>query len=135
MKTNAVPVGYAVEETRVVLLSPSGHIVAGIGSGEIGICSAHIALGYWQKPEQTQQAFLPTESEKVRIYRTGDRGRRQADGSIEFLGRLDHQVKLRGFRIELSEIEAQLCRYPGVQESLVLVHEAADGEHTWLPML
>jgi amino acid adenylation domain-containing protein len=109
----SVPVGYPVEETEVLLLDESAQPTDLYG--EIGIRSAHLALGYWQKPELTRAAFLPDpQGGNKRIYRTGDMGRRLANGSIEFLGRKDFQVKIRGYRIELGEIEAMLAAHPSV---------------------
>jgi amino acid adenylation domain-containing protein len=110
----SVPVGYPAEETEVLLLDESAQPTDVYG--EIGIRSAHLALGYWQRPELTMAAFLPDpQGGNKRIYRTGDMARRLADGSIEFLGRKDFQVKIRGYRIELGEIEAMLAAHPSVQ--------------------
>ena len=70
--------------------------------GEIAICSPYVALGYWRQPELTQSRFLPAaERGRKRIYRTGDIGRFRLDGTLEFVGRTDHQVKIAGFRIKL----------------------------------
>ncbi|HAX77733.1 MAG TPA: non-ribosomal peptide synthetase [Cyanobacteria bacterium UBA11372] len=123
---NLVPVGYAVEDTEVLLLNQAG-INAEI-YGEIAIKSPYIALGYWQKPQLTQAAFLPdTEGGNQRIYRTGDLGRLRTDGTIEFLGRKDFQVKIRGFRIELGEIEAVLNQHPAIKETVVVAPEDEEG--------
>src|SRR5690606_31068998 len=79
------------------------------------------ATGYWRQPELTAARF---GDEANRMYRTGDKVRRRADGSLEYLGRLDQQVKLRGHRVELGEIEAQLCTYPGVALAAVVARES-----------
>jgi amino acid adenylation domain-containing protein len=114
-----VPVGYPVEETDILLLNQAG-IDAQI-YGEIAIRSPYVALEYWQKPERTQAAFIPDpDGGNRRIYRSGDLGRLRPDGTIEFLGRRDFQVKLRGFRIELREIEAVLSQHPQVKEAVVI---------------
>jgi len=124
---NAVPVGYPVENTEILLLNGAGE-EAGV-YGEIAIRSPHIALGYWQKPEITKAAFLPDpEGGEKRIYRTGDMGRLLPDGGIEFVGRKDFQVKIRGFRIELGEIEAVLGEHLAVRETVVLTGEDGPGE-------
>ncbi|NEP35138.1 amino acid adenylation domain-containing protein, partial [Moorena sp. SIO3B2] len=97
---NTVPVGYPLCETEILLLDHNGQLTDFYG--EIGIRSAHIALGYWGKPQLTEKAFCADPvGGNQRIYRTGDLGRLRPDGSLEFVGRKDFQVKLRGYRIEL----------------------------------
>jgi amino acid adenylation domain-containing protein len=124
---HAVPVGYPVEDTEVVLRNAAG--TQAEVYGEIGIRSPYIALGYWQKPKLTQAVFLrDPEGGRQRVYCTGDMGRRLPDGSIEFVGRKDFQVKVRGFRVELGEIEAVLGQHPGVRETVVLAQQGASGD-------
>lgn len=124
---HAVPVGYAVEDTEVVLRNAAGKWAEIYG--EIGIRSPYIALGYWRKPGLTQAVFHPDpEGGQRRIYWTGDIGRRLPDGAIEFVGRKDFQVKIRGFRVEPGEIEAVLGRHPGVRETVVLAQLDAAGD-------
>jgi amino acid adenylation domain-containing protein len=119
---NIVPVGYAVEDTEILLLNEAGEQTEIYG--EIGIKSGHLALGYWQKPEITEAAFVPDpQGGTTRIYRTGDMGRLISDGTIAFTGRKDFQVKIRGVRIEPGEIEATLSQHPGVRECVVLARE------------
>jgi len=121
-----VPVGYPVEETELLLLDEVGK--PALGLGEIAICSAYIALGYWQKPELTETVFLPApEGGKRRIYRSGDLGRLRPDGTLEFLGRQDFQVKIRGFRVELGEIEATLGQHPKVLSVVATSREDSPG--------
>jgi acyl carrier protein len=88
-----------------------------------------VARGYWNRPDLTAERFLtvPSLSEKP-IYRTGDLARYLADGSIEFLGRADYQIKLRGHRIEVGEIEATLEQCSGVQQAVVVVREDREGD-------
>jgi len=123
----SVPVGRAVVDTEVLLLSPRGE--PGQIHGEIAIRSRHLALGYWRRPLQTRAVFLPDpEGGERRIYRTGDMGRLLVDGCIEFAGRRDSQVKIRGFRIEMGEIEDVLARHPDVREAAVAVRDHSSGE-------
>jgi acyl carrier protein len=90
-----------------------------------------LARGYHRRPELTAQRFIPhpfRADPGARLYRTGDLVRYLADGSLEFLGRLDQQVKLRGFRIEPGEIEAALTRHPGVREAAVVMRAQPSGD-------
>ena len=120
-----VPVGYAVEDTEVLLLNPQGR--PDDIHGEIGIRSPHVALGYWHQDEKMQKAFLSDpEGGNRRIYLTGDLGRRLADGSIEFLGRNDAQVKIRGYRIETEEIETALLGHEQIYEAAVIARDIND---------
>jgi acyl-coenzyme A synthetase/AMP-(fatty) acid ligase/acyl carrier protein len=92
--------------------------------GEICIGGVGLARGYVNLPELTAEKFVPhpfSAQPGARLYRTGDLGRYRPDGNVEFLGRMDHQVKLRGFRIELAEIVTVLGRHPGVRQSVVVL--------------
>ena len=119
-----VPVGYPVEDTEVLLLNQAGE-AAGI-QGEIAIKCEHVALGYWRNPEATDVAFQ--QPANARIYRTGDMGRRLPDGSIVFTGRKDSQIKIRGFRVELGEIESALLQHDTLRECVVVLRENAGGD-------
>lgn len=100
-------------------------------AGELHIGGIGVARSYFNRPELTEQKFIPdpfsTEPD-ARLYKTGDLGRYLPDGNIEFLGRLDHQVKIRGFRIELGEIESVLTQHPQVREVLVIAREDRPGD-------
>jgi amino acid adenylation domain-containing protein len=108
---DVVPVGHPLEGVDVALLAPDG--TPACLRGEIAISSRHVALGYWRSPEQQAARFVEGPA-GVRTYRTGDVGRRLPDGRIRYLGRVDRQVKVRGHRVELGEIEARLAALPGV---------------------
>jgi acyl carrier protein len=124
-----VPIGYPVTGTTVALLNPDGEEVGVYGIGEIVIQNPHVALGYWRQPELTRAAFQGDEDDpRERAYRTGDLGRRLPDGSIVFAGRKDSQVKLRGYRIEIGEIEAALLAHPAIREAVVVIREDVIGE-------
>jgi amino acid adenylation domain-containing protein len=116
---NSIPYGHPIANTRYYVLDEQ---LQDCPRGEAGeLCCSGIGLlkGYWRNDEQTRvrTALHPVTGE--RIYRTGDRGRLMPDGEIEFLGRIDRQIKINGQRIELGEIEATLLRQPGVKQAIV----------------
>ncbi|HEV7765806.1 MAG TPA: amino acid adenylation domain-containing protein [Thermoanaerobaculia bacterium] len=126
---NAVPVGYPVPGTEVLLLDDSGHPVEGCGTGELAFRARHLALGYWRRPQLTAQAFSTHNGDaSLRTYRTGDLARLLPDGRFEFLGRKDRQLKMRGVRIELGEVEARLLEHDAIREALVHVFEPTTGD-------
>ncbi|MEV7229556.1 amino acid adenylation domain-containing protein [Polymorphospora sp. NPDC051019] len=123
-----LPIGRPLPNVRVYLLDAAGEPVPAGVVGEIHIGGAGVARGYLNRPELTAQRFgvspfVPGD----RLYRTGDLGRRLPDGQLEFLGRDDFQVKVRGFRVELGEIEARLAGCPGVREAVVVARPDSSG--------
>ncbi len=117
------PIGYAAPNCRLHILDPHGQPVPVGVPGELFLGGVQVGLGYVGQPELTAERFVPdpfdgAAVEGARLYRTGDRARRLPDGAVEFLGRLDFQVKLRGQRIELGEIEAALRDHPGVRSAV-----------------
>jgi natural product biosynthesis luciferase-like monooxygenase protein/amino acid adenylation domain-containing protein len=126
-----LPLGRPIANVRVhVLDAHLRPLPAGI-PGEVFIAGAGVARGYQGRPARTAEAFVPdpfSAEPGARMYRTGDRGRYRPDGTVEFMGRLDFQVKVRGFRIEPGEVEAALVALPQVREAVVVVREDAPGD-------
>lgn len=124
----SVPLGWAIAHTQVYLLDPQFQPVPIGVPGALYISGRGVARGYYQRPGLTAARFLPNpfaiavDSDFGRLYQTGDLARYLPDGSLEFLGRLDQQIKLRGFRVELGEIEAQLLHHPQMKEAAVVAH-------------
>ena len=128
--TQGVSIGRPVDNTEIWILD-AGLRPCPVGvPGEICIAGEGVAIGYLDRPELTAERFVTLDilgSEK-RIYRSGDRGRWRNDGLVEHLGRLDFQVKVRGYRIEPGEIEARCCEVPGVSRSVVVAREDSPGD-------
>ncbi len=124
LTSNIVPVGYPVEGIEILLLDDNGKEVGNDRIGEIVVRSRYLALGYWRRPDLTGGKFLADpEGGDRRIYLTGDLGRRRSDGRLEYLGRMDSRVEIRGYTVETGEIEAILGRHPAVRETVVLTAE------------
>jgi amino acid adenylation domain-containing protein len=114
---STVPIGYAVQDTEVILLNDGGTETGFWRVGEIALKSRYLASGYWRKRELTQAKFVPCPNGgEQRIYLTGDLGRMEPDGCLFHLGRKDFQVKVRGYRVELGEVERALLEHPAVKE-------------------
>lgn len=124
-----ITIGKPVANTTVYIVDRSLRAVPVGVPGEILIGGAGVARGYLERPELTQERFVPDPhgGPEARLYRTGDLGHWLPDGTLGYLGRLDHQVKIRGHRIEPGEIEAVLNRYPSVRQSAVVARPDAAG--------
>ncbi|MFI6875980.1 amino acid adenylation domain-containing protein [Streptomyces sp. NPDC050400] len=117
-----VPIGHQMRGTRLHVLDRQGEPVPLGVPGELHVGGVSVGRGYLGSPALTAERFVPNPfTPGARLYRTGDRVRRLPDGELEFLGRYDHQVKLRGIRVELGEIEAALGRHPDVRQVVVEV--------------
>ncbi|HEY2739383.1 MAG TPA: amino acid adenylation domain-containing protein, partial [Thermoanaerobaculia bacterium] len=128
-RRRTVPIGRPIANIGLYVLDRNGDPAPPGVPGELHIGGVGLARGYLHRPALTAEKFVPNAWETGgRLYRTGDLARFAPDGAIEFLGRLDHQVKVRGVRVELGEIEAALLAYPGVRESVVMARTEMAGE-------
>lgn len=121
----SIPIGKAIGGRQLIILDAAGCLCPIGVTGEIYIRSPYLTNGYWRQPEETAKAFVqnPLHNDfPDPVYRTGDLGRWLPDGTAEFRGRKDHQVKLRGVRIEIEEIEYALRQHEKVREAAVAVH-------------
>jgi amino acid adenylation domain-containing protein len=130
-QSNVVPIGRPISNTKLYILNEEGQSVPIGESGELHIGGVQVARGYLNRPELTAEKFIKdpfSDDPSGRLYKTGDLCRFLPDGNIEYLGRIDFQVKIRGNRIELGEIEAAILRDPSVKDSAVMVREDTPGE-------
>ncbi|MBO4204414.1 amino acid adenylation domain-containing protein [Micromonospora echinofusca] len=130
--TNTVPIGRAIPNTTMYVLDEHLNPVPPGVAGEIFIGGVCPARGYLNMPERTAQSFLPDEFSAVpgaRMYRTGDRGYWRSDGNLQFLRRLDDQVKIHGYRVETGEVEHKLTEHPGIEHAVVVARPNAHGHN------
>ncbi len=133
---NIVPIGRPIANTQIFILDQHLQPVPIGVPGELFIGGVGLARGYLNRPELTQEKFirnpfneLQLNSKFIRLYKTGDLARYRSNGNIEFLGRIDYQVKIRGNRIELGEIEALLEKHPQVREAVVIAREDMSNDY------
>ncbi len=139
-----VPIGRAIDNIGLYILDYHSHLQPSDLPGELCISGVGLARGYLNNPALTAEKFIPapaftrhsqpevlpgTERSETRLYRSGDMARWLVDGNIEFLGRIDHQVKVRGYRIEPGEIEAHLLKHQAIKEAVVMVSQDELGEN------
>jgi acyl carrier protein len=131
---STVPIGRPIANTQIYILDADLRPVPPGEIGELFIGGDGVARGYWKRPDLTTERFLTIPAlagqhgDNRRIYRTGDLARFLPDGNIDFLGRADYQIKLRGHRIEPGEIEALLEKCPGVRQAVVVLREDREGD-------
>ncbi|MEO7331168.1 MAG: AMP-binding protein, partial [Minicystis sp.] len=131
-----VSIGRPIANTRAYLLDDRLELTPIGVPGELHLGGDGLARGYLDRPELTAQRFIPDPFHPgQRLYRTGDLCRFRADGRLDFLGRIDQQVKLRGHRIELGEIEAVLATHPSIGEVAVVARDEASGERRLIAYL
>ncbi len=118
-----VPIGRPIANTRMYVLDAELRPVPVGAAGELFIAGDGVARGYLKRPQLSAERFHASSLDEGLLYRTGDLARFREDGTLDFLGRVDHQIKLRGHRIELGEIEALLRERPGVREAVVAARE------------
>ena len=122
-----VPIGSPLSNTRLFVLDPLGHPVPPGIIGELAIGGRGVTRGYLRRPQLTSEKFVPdpfASKPGSRLYLTGDLVRHGRDGSLNFVGRRDHQIKIRGFRVELGEVEAALSRHPQIERAVVVARES-----------
>jgi acyl-coenzyme A synthetase/AMP-(fatty) acid ligase len=118
-----IPIGHAIEGDEVFAVTEDGRVAADGEAGELYVRGATVMAGYWADPDKTGRVLVPNPVSGSRpglVYRTGDLVRRRADGEYLFLGRRDAQVKTRGYRVELGEIESAIYAHPAVEECAVV---------------
>jgi natural product biosynthesis luciferase-like monooxygenase protein len=127
-----VPIGRPIANTEFYVVDRGGRLVPEGVAGELLIGGPGVARGYLNRPDLTRDRFVADTfgaRPGGRLYRTGDLVRYRSDGALEYLGRTDQQVKIRGHRVELGEIESLLRGHPGVRETVVVAREDAPGDH------
>ncbi len=126
---NEVPLGYALEGLEILLLDDEGKQVSYNEVGEMVVRSRYLSEGYWRRPDLTEAKFkLDPNGGRERLYLTGDLGLMRADGCLLYKGRKDFRVKIRGYGVEIAEVEKRLLSHPDVREAIVVARQNRLGE-------
>ncbi|WP_024832492.1 non-ribosomal peptide synthetase [Ruminiclostridium josui] len=124
-----IPIGRPINNSSIYIMNSDGELQPSGVPGEIYVGGSGIARGYLNKPELTEERFVANPFRTgEKIYKTGDQGRWLPDGTVEFLGRNDQQVKIRGSRLEISEIEIMISKYEGIKEAIITVRDTTEDE-------
>lgn len=116
-----VPAGYPLEGVEILILGEDGSPRPAGEAGEIAVRSRYLSPGYWRRPDRTRATFSGDAADNApRVYRTGDLGRLGPDGCVELIGRLDHQVKIRGYLVHPDEVERRLLEHPEIRQAAVV---------------
>lgn len=129
--SSSVPIGRPIDNTQAYILDEFGQPVPVGVSGELYIGGANLARGYLDRPGLTAERFVPnpfSSETSATLFRTGDRARYRSDGNIEYIGRVDNQVKIRGSRVEPGEVESALTQHPSVSHAVVVADRDRQGE-------
>ena len=121
-----LPVGYPVRDMAVLVVDERREPVARGGVGEIAVASRHLALGYWRRPDLTAERFESRNG--TRLYFTGDLGRLRPDGCLEYVGRMEADLKVLGIRVEPAEVEREILRLDGVRDAAVAIRAGPRGD-------
>jgi len=130
-----VPIGRPIDNVRLHVLDAGGRPAPTGLPGELHIAGVGLARGYLRRPALTAAKFRPDPFQRGRLYATGDLTRRRPDGTLDFLGRIDQQLKVRGFRVEPGEVEAALTRHPAIADAAVALREAGHGDRRLIAYL
>ena len=122
-----VPIGRPLGNAKFYVCDPNGRLLPPNAVGELWIAGPQVARGYLNRPEKTAEVFVPNPFGEGRVYKTGDIVALRDDGQLMFVGRRDGQVKVRGFRIELTEGEEVIRRFPGVKDATVQAFDDPNG--------
>jgi len=125
----ALPVGYPVQDMEVLIVDDDGKVLAENQVGEIAIRSGYLFPGYWNNAELTRSAFVnPADGDGRRTFRTGDLGRLNSDQCLEYLGRKDFRLKIRGYSIQAEQVESALLEIAGIAQAAVAAHKDSYGD-------
>jgi amino acid adenylation domain-containing protein len=134
----SIPIGRPIENVQTIILDSQFNLLPANITGELYLGGAGLARGYLHRPDLTAESFRPnpfTSQEGGRLYRTGDLARYTWDDQLDFSGRVDHQIKLRGYRVELEEIDAAIISLRGVAEGATLIREDLRSQQTLIAFL